>query len=70
MVSSKSFLTSLAQQRRIVINVYPSTMDIFIENKVVPTIHPLAIVAPLLVPIGTIKLRTTYSITQPDATCE
>jgi hypothetical protein len=45
-------------------------MDIFIENKVVPTIHPLAIVAPWLVPIAIVKLRTTNSITQPNATCE
>jgi hypothetical protein len=45
-------------------------MDIFIENNVVPTIYPLAIVAPWLVPVATDKLRTTNSITQPDATCE
>jgi hypothetical protein len=45
-------------------------MDIFIENNVVPTIHPPAIVAPWLVPIAIVKLRTTNSITQPDATCE
>jgi hypothetical protein len=45
-------------------------MDIFIENKVAPTKHPLAIVAPWLVPIATHQLRTTNSITQSDATCE
>jgi hypothetical protein len=70
MVSSKSILTSHPQQRRIVINVYLSTTDIFIENSATPTIHPLAIVAPWLVPIADYQLRTTDSITQSDTTSE
>jgi hypothetical protein len=43
-------------------------MDIFIENSKTPTILPLAIVAPWLVPIATDQLRTTNPITQSDTT--
>jgi hypothetical protein len=43
-------------------------MDIFIETSKTPTILPLAIVAPWLVPIATDQLRTTNPNTQSHAT--